>query len=46
LGTEEKEVKGGGGCSVNNGLNEDVEKLAFHAGDSVGHDADGVKTFF
>jgi hypothetical protein len=30
LGTEEKEVKGDGGCSVGNGLNEETEKLAFH----------------
>jgi len=30
LGTEKEEVKGGGGCSVGHGLNEEGEKLAFH----------------
>jgi len=30
LGTEKEEVKGGGGCSVNGGLNEEGSEFAFH----------------
>ena len=45
MGTEENEVKVGGGGGVGNGLNEEGEKLAFHAGDRMRHGGDGVKTF-